>query len=84
MGHPSVARGSVRTFVGASPRRFRPSYALANLGHPSNSLGIGLWSERGDRPITWGFVCGADVGPSDFVGIGLCLYSGNGWIVQDL
>jgi hypothetical protein len=32
--------GSANAIVGATPHRFRPRYALANLGHPSGSDGF--------------------------------------------
>jgi hypothetical protein len=37
--------GQFKTIVGATPHRFRPRYALANLGHPSSSY----WVLLGDR-----------------------------------
>ena len=58
MGHPRVLEGLgfaglsrfgwdkvLKAFDGASPRLFRPRYALANLGHPSCPffIGLGVW-----------------------------------------
>jgi hypothetical protein len=36
MGHPAVVAGLAKTIVGFA-RLFRPTYALANVGHPSCS-----------------------------------------------
>jgi hypothetical protein len=37
-------KDSFKAIDGASPRRFRPRYAGANLGHPSITSSLGGWS----------------------------------------
>jgi hypothetical protein len=49
MGHPTLVRTVVKAIVGFA-NRFRPTYAGANVGHPSYSCGeVGILETR---PLT--------------------------------